>query len=232
MNLHRTPDRRGSLIASDPEPTAPDASAAGQADGWNLLAPAAGEPDLLAAPIDDTDLAATLIRPGSGRPPAGTAVLAVLLVAGLGFTGGVFAQKAMAPAAAAAASRSSTAAAGGAAGGAAAGRGVGGVGGAAGSAAAGTVQLVDGTTIYVQSGTGGVTKVLTGPSTTIKVTITGTVKDLAPGTVVVVQGVRAADGTVTASGITQGGSGAGGFGRAGTTNSAGGGSGSATTPAG
>lgn len=56
----------------------------------------------------------------------------------------------------------------------------------------------------MQTTGGGITKVLTGPGTTIRVTTTGTVKNLAPGTPVVVQGVRAADGTVQATGITQG----------------------------
>jgi len=207
----------------------PDVTPAGHRNG--IGAEDDGEPDLLSAPIDDSDLAQTLARTrGRPRPSATTTVLAALLLAAVAFTGGVFARTAMAPAAATSAGRSTAT---GTSGGAAAARNFGGAGGASGAAATGTVQLVDGTTVYVQTATGGVTKILTSPGTTIRVTTTGTVKDLTPGTTVVVQGTRDADGTVQASGITQGGTGGAGRAGAGTNGGTGtAGSASATSPAG
>lgn len=78
----------------------------------------------------------------------------------------------------------------------------GGAGG--GNLTVGTVTLVDGKTIYVQTQTGTVT-VTTNGSTQVKVSKSGSVKDLAPGSTVVVQGTHGSDGSVTASTINQGG---------------------------
>ncbi|MCW2941731.1 MAG: hypothetical protein JWN00_4716 [Actinomycetia bacterium] len=78
----------------------------------------------------------------------------------------------------------------------------GGAGG--GNLTVGTVTLVDGKTIYVQTQTGTVT-VTTNGSTQVKVSKSGSVKDLAPGSTVVVQGTPGSDGSVTASTINQGG---------------------------
>jgi len=184
---------------------------------------------LLDTPIDDGDLARSLAGSGSRRGlPWSTLLLSALLLAGLAFTGGVLAEKAVTPASAAG-TRSASGGAGrtfgaGSAAGATGGTGAraglaggsgGGTGGgpgtaaggfgAAGAAAFGTIQLVDGSTIYVQGSDGTITKVLTGTGTTFRVTTNGTVKDLAPGTIVVIQGTKASDGTVRATGVVQGG---------------------------
>jgi hypothetical protein len=85
--------------------------------------------------------------------------------------------------------------------------GAGAPGGAASSAAAaagttGTVKLVDGDTIYVQTSAGDLVTVKTGKSTTVKTATTGTLKDVKAGDSVTVQGAAATDGTVTATSVT------------------------------
>jgi hypothetical protein len=100
-----------------------------------------------------------------------------------------------------------------------------------GSFALGTVKLVDGKTIYLQTSTGGVVQVKTDDSTKIQVAKEGTVKDLAVGSTVIVQGTPGADGTVKASsvdpatGLPTGRGAGGGFGGAGGAGGAGGGGG-------
>jgi hypothetical protein len=69
----------------------------------------------------------------------------------------------------------------------------------------GTVKLVDGKTIYVQTSTGGVVQVKTDGSTRIQVSKNATVKDLAPGSTVIVQGTPGKDGTVAATSVNEGG---------------------------
>jgi hypothetical protein len=78
-------------------------------------------------------------------------------------------------------------------------------GGATGGATFGTVKLVDGKTIYVQTASGGVVQVTTNGTTKIRVSKDGTLKDLAPGSTVVVQGTPGKDGAMTATTINQGG---------------------------
>jgi hypothetical protein len=90
-----------------------------------------------------------------------------------------------------------------------AGTGGGGFGGA-GGATIGTVKLVDGNNVYLTTTAGATVKVTLGKGATVTVTKAGTLSDLAPGTSIVVVGTTGADGTVTATAVTQGG--AGGFG--------------------
>jgi hypothetical protein len=66
----------------------------------------------------------------------------------------------------------------------------------------GTVLLVDGSTIYVTTSSGGVVKVKTTPSTTVQVTQSGSVSDLEPGSTVVITG-SGSGGTVTAKSVSQ-----------------------------
>src|SRR5581483_9925737 len=76
-----------------------------------------------------------------------------------------------------------------------------GAAGAAGSGAAniiGTVAFVQGTTLYVTDTNGDTVKVTTTGSTTISKTVTGAVKDLTPGSTVVVRGVQSSDGVYAA----------------------------------
>ena len=155
-----------------------------------------------------------------------TRILLAVLVAAAGFIGGVLVERSQQPAA------STTASSGAAAfraGGANAGAGAGGAGGAGGGATVGTITLVDGSNIYVTTAQGDVVKVVTSPQTAISVSKTGTVADLDPSTTVVVQGTADADGTVTASQITQGGAGFGGGGGGGGRRNGGGGGAGAST---
>jgi Domain of unknown function (DUF5666) len=68
----------------------------------------------------------------------------------------------------------------------------------------GTVKLVDGTTIYVQTSDGQVITVRTNGSTAVQTVQSGALSDLAPGTQVSVEGPAGADGTVTATKVTRG----------------------------
>jgi Domain of unknown function (DUF5666) len=85
------------------------------------------------------------------------------------------------------------------------GQGGGGNPGASGGAGAttGTVQKIDGKTIYVQTASGVVQVKVTG-TTKIRILQNGSAKDLKSGTSVVVQGAQAKDGTVTATSVGQG----------------------------
>jgi hypothetical protein len=78
----------------------------------------------------------------------------------------------------------------------------GGLGGA-GGATIGTVKLVDGNNVYLTTTAGATVKVTLGKGAKVTVTKAGALTDLAPGTSVVVVGTTAADGTVTATTVTQ-----------------------------
>ncbi len=100
------------------------------------------------------------------------------------------------------------AAGGGAAGGGAAGGGSGrgGQNGASpngGGGTTGTVKLVDGDTVYITTPQGQTVIVKTTGSTTVNVTQPGSLKDLAPGTAVTIQGHTGSDGSVNATSITR-----------------------------
>jgi hypothetical protein len=79
----------------------------------------------------------------------------------------------------------------------------GGFRGAGGRGTTGTVDHVDGTTVYVKTAQGTDVKVSTSDSTTVGVTQQGKLSDLKPGSTVVVQGQAGDDGTVAAQAITQ-----------------------------
>ncbi|MET8141492.1 hypothetical protein ABZU32_14390 [Sphaerisporangium sp. NPDC005288] len=87
--------------------------------------------------------------------------------------------------------------------------GAGGAGGAFGNLTVGTVKLVDGGKIYLETTGGGIVTVRTSDGTKVQVSKEGKVKDLKPGSTIVVQGERGSDGSVTATSVNQGG--AGGF---------------------
>jgi len=67
----------------------------------------------------------------------------------------------------------------------------------------GTVDHVDGTTIYVKTQDGTVVKVSTSDTTKVELSKQGAVADLAAGNQVVVQGTAGDDGTVAAQTVTQ-----------------------------
>jgi hypothetical protein len=79
-----------------------------------------------------------------------------------------------------------------------------GFGAAPGGAAGGTVgsvQLVDGTNVYIQDTSGNVIKVSTSPDLAITVSKRGTVADLKPGDTITVTGTADADGNIAATAI-------------------------------
>ena len=164
-----------------------------------------------------------------------TRVLLVVVVAAAGFIGGVLVERNQQPAAVSTTNAAAAFRAGGGGGNANGGGGAGGGGG--GGATVGTITLIDGMNVYVTTAQGDVVKVLTNPQTTISVSKNGTVTDLDPSKTIVVQGTTNADGTVTASQITQGGFGAfgggggrrGGGGTGGTGGTGGGGTGGTRT---
>ena len=67
----------------------------------------------------------------------------------------------------------------------------------------GTVDRVDGSTVYVKTAQGAEVAVSTSDSTTVGLTQPGKLTDLKPGASVVVQGQAAEDGSVAAQAITQ-----------------------------
>jgi hypothetical protein len=75
-------------------------------------------------------------------------------------------------------------------------------GSGSGSTTVGTVTLVDGSTIYVTTSSGGIVKVKMTPSTTVQVTQSGSVSDLKPGSTVVITG-SGSGGTMTAKSVSQ-----------------------------
>jgi hypothetical protein len=78
-------------------------------------------------------------------------------------------------------------------------------GGAAGGGnlTTGTVKLVDGTTVYIQTSDGNVVTVKTNGSTAVQVAQNGALSDLTPGAQVTVEGSAGSDGTVTATKVTK-----------------------------
>jgi hypothetical protein len=144
-----------------------------------------------------------------GKPAA---LLAALLIAALGFLGGVEVQKhdggssaaAASPAAAATGFRGAAGGFRGGFGGAAGG--AGGAGGAAGGAPSdvtiGTVSSKNGRYLYVKDSNGTVVRVKATSTSTINRTAKAKTSAVHPGDTVVVQGAKSRSGTVTATRIT------------------------------
>ncbi len=170
--------------------------------------------------------------------PAPLALLAVLIAA-LGFIGGVLVEKGQTGSSAgsgpsgAFASRLRSLA-----GGAAAGRGgllgpaAGGGSGAAGGArpTSGTVAFASGKTLYVTDAEGNTVKVRTSSATNVTKTVKAAVRSIRPGETVTVTGTTAADGTVTAEAVRVGATGGLGSLFGGATTSGGSGGGAGATP--
>jgi hypothetical protein len=179
----------------------------------NDLLSNADDVDLSSDPFADdlsTELAARAPRRYATRT---TAVLAGLVLVAGGFFAGAQVQKNYGtPANGSAVSRggASNVAGGNLTGGAFGGRQGGGQnpGTAQPSAAAGvrtgTVKLVDGTTVYVQTPDGNVLTVRTNGSTAVQVAQSGSLTDLTPGAPVSVEGPATSDGAVTATKVTKG----------------------------
>jgi hypothetical protein len=178
-------------------------------DDTAVLAPvAADEPEDRAEDRAD-DLAAELAKAAPRRWwNRGTLVLGALVLLVGGFLGGTQVQKHWG---ATATATGTNRPAGGAGQNRAAG-GFAGLGGAQGGAAptasaapagtAGTVKLVDGNTIYVQTADGTVVTVKIDGKTAVRTASKASVKDVKTGDTVTVQGGAGTDGTVTATAVT------------------------------
>jgi hypothetical protein len=155
-------------------------------------------------------LAAELLARRRKKLPALTAALALAVAIALGLIGGVEAQKHWgASSSAAAAGRPAGFAGFAGRGGGAPGGGAGGfagLGGAAGRGTNGTVTLIKGSTLYVTDASGNTVQVKTTAGSTVKKTVSGTIKSVHPGDSVTVTGTQNSDGSYSASAITIGGS--------------------------
>jgi hypothetical protein len=76
-------------------------------------------------------------------------------------------------------------------------------GGGFGRGTTGTIDHIDGTTVYVKTPNGQIVKVSTSDSTKVQITSEGKLTDLKAGQQVVVQGQPGSDGTVTAQTLTE-----------------------------
>ena len=167
--------------------------------------------DVLSSPLDDDDaeLTAVLTRRPRAKLPSLTLILAAVVVASAGFLGGALVGKhygssgsgnlaafrGLAARATASASGGTGARSGFAGGG-------GGLFGG-GNATVGTIKLVDGATVYVQTAAGDIVQVATSAGTKVTVSTTVPVKDLRPGETVIVQGSKNSSGAIAATSISQ-----------------------------
>ena len=187
--------------------------------------------DVLSSPLDDDDaeLTAVLTRRPRAKLPSLTLILLAIVVASAGFLGGALVGKhygssgtgnlaaAFRGLAAARAGASSSASAGSGTGSGGTGSGLGGRGGlfGGGNATIGTIKLIDGATVYVQTTAGDVVQVATSAGTKVTVSSTVPVKDLQPGETVIVEGSKNSSGAIAATSISQTSLGGGGFGAGG-----------------
>jgi hypothetical protein len=122
-----------------------------------------------------------------------TATLAAVLIAALGFIGGVQVQKSSADSSASPRAAGFT-------------RGAGGFtpggGGGSSDATVGTVANVNGKTLYVTDSSGATIRVKTTGSSKIARTAVAKVGEVHPGDTVIVQGTKSSSGTVTATSVT------------------------------
>ncbi len=163
---------------------------------------------LLSVSASRDDIGAALSKRPRARIPSLTLLLAILLVAGLGFVGGEQVGKNDASSGSgfnAAALRSAFAGRAGTGTGATGTGGFAGGGftGGSGNATIGSVKLIDGSTVYVETSSGTVVQVKVSPSTKITVSSSGTIKDLQPGEDVIVSGTTGSGGSVSATSISQ-----------------------------
>src|SRR5580693_5985688 len=173
--------------------------------------------DVLSSPIDDDDdeLTAVLTRRPRAKLPSLTLVLAAIVVASAGFLGGAMVGKhygnsssgnlAAAFRRLAARSSASASAGSGGTGSGFGGSGFGGRGGlfGGGNATVGTIKLIDGGTVYVQTTAGDIVQVATSTGTKVTVSSTVPVKDLRPGETVIVEGSKNSSGAIAATSISQ-----------------------------
>lgn len=179
--------------------------------------------DVLSSPLDNGDgLTAVLNRRPRAKLPSLTVILVVVVVASAGFIGGIVVGKHYGSSgsgsltsrfgafAAAGANASASSGTGSRTGLGGSGGGFGGAGGfAGGNATVGTIKLIDGSTVYVQTSTGDIVQVSTSAGTKVTASSTVPVKDLQPGEAVIVEGSKNSSGGVSATSISQASAGAG-----------------------
>jgi|HubBroStandDraft_2_1064218.scaffolds.fasta_scaffold151321_2 hypothetical protein len=170
--------------------------------------------DVLSSPLDDgSGITAVLTRRPRAKLPSLTLVLAAIVVASAGFLGGALVGKhygssgsgaaaAFSRFAGARASASASASTGADAG---AGAGAGGRAGlfGGGNATVGTIKLIDGATVYVQTTAGDIVQVATSAGTKVTVSSTVPVTNLRPGQTVIVEGSKNSSGAIAATSISQ-----------------------------
>jgi hypothetical protein len=225
--------------AEDPDPAHPDTTPGLRIRGRHggvgtqALTTVIDPMDLLSTPVSDGDLTVALARRPRFKVPSLTMILMIVAVASLGFLGGIllgkhygssggsgtgafrgFAGAGAAPSAGASGTSSSSGFAG-----------RGGTGLFGGGGTFGTIKLVDGNIVYVQTATGDIVQVSTSAATKVTISSSAPVKDLLPGETVIVQGSKNANGSIAATSISQNSLGAGGGGGGGGAISIGGGSG-------
>jgi hypothetical protein len=162
------------------------------------------ESDPLSTSPFDGDLAEELAKaPRARRLPGLTTLLCAAVVLAAGFVIGVQTDRHTGQQTSTAAQAAPRIPGGGMAGGGMRGGGMPGQAGAGAGATTGTVQKIDGKTIYVRTANGVVQVKVTG-TTKISTLRSGAAKDLKSGTSVVVQGAQAKDGSVTATSVSQG----------------------------
>jgi hypothetical protein len=163
-------------------------------------------------PTAHEGLASELLARRRKKLPALTAALALAVAVAGGAIGGVEAQKHWGASASATPARAGGLPAGfaarfGARGGGAPGGGAGGFPGLGGGGGAtnGTVTLIKGSTLYVTDASGNTVLVHTTAGSTVKKTVSGTLKSVHPGDSVSVTGTQNKDGSYSAQAITIGG---------------------------
>jgi hypothetical protein len=166
---------------------------------------------VLSSPLDDgDDLTAVLTRRPRAKLPSLTLVLAAIVVASAGFLVGALVGKHyggsssgnLAGAFRGLAARPTTSGSAGAGAGSGAGTGRTGLFGG-GNATVGTIKLIDGATVYVQTAAGDIVQVATSAGTKVTVSSTVPVKDLQPGETVIVLGSKNSTGAIAATSISQ-----------------------------
>ncbi|MGH3222992.1 MAG: hypothetical protein ACRDPY_30600 [Streptosporangiaceae bacterium] len=180
--------------------------------------------DLLSTPLADGDLTVALARRPRVHLPSLTLTLTMVVVAGLGVLGGIFVGEHFGSSSGGSAASAFRAFAGAtgtpSAGSTSSSSGFAGRGASlfGGGGTFGTIKLVDGNIVYVQTATGGIVQVSTSSATKVTISTSAPVKDLVPGETVIVEGTTKTNGSIAATSISQsslGGSGGGGGGAGG-----------------
>lgn len=163
--------------------------------------------DILGTRPETSEIDSALAKPArSKRSFSSTMLLALGVVVAVGFVGGLLLGRATAPENAAGLPGNFPGG-GNLPGGT--GAGGGNLPGVGGGFTAGTIQSVDGDTIYVETADGQTVEVRTSGDTDVQVTSEGSVDDLAESDTVIVQGDQQDDGSVDATNIAEGGFGGG-----------------------